>query len=340
MPTTLAEVQEPVIYTQAVHALTWLPCGIRILGVSYDDVLLLHDLATGGERRARWSDGGKVDPHLAIRLAETTSMTERVLPYEYRQAVAFSPCGRRAVTAWLDSAWIWDTETGETIVELNSPGLARLGPLALSSNASRLVSASLFNHRSQLWDAQTGALLHSSTAGTPHLRPEHSLESAGDSAAAGDFPNHLRIVSRICSVLPRGGPQSSQRSSDISPTTCLALSPDGNRVLLGFQNGTLHVQHALTDEILVRTLQAHEGEVTCVAFSPDGTRFASGSNDESICVWNTDTGERLSRIGPEWPSGGIASVAFSPDGSRLASCSGRTVEFWDVMGDWKRWDVS
>src|SRR5258708_34311676 len=67
------------------------------------------------------------------------------------------------------------------------------------------------------------------------------------------------------------------------------------------------------------TLEGHSGMVTSVAFSPDGGLLASASRDDTIKLWDPQTGEHLRTL--EGHSDSVLSVAFSPDGGLLTSAS-------------------
>lgn len=74
---------------------------------------------------------------------------------------------------------------------------------------------------------------------------------------------------------------------------------------------------ALQASQLQFTLSGHTDSVTDVAFSPDGTRLATTSMDNTVKVWDTQTGQVLSTFADH--SRGVQAVAFSPDGARLAT---------------------
>jgi WD40 repeat protein len=79
-----------------------------------------------------------------------------------------------------------------------------------------------------------------------------------------------------------------------------------------------------------RILRGHDKPVKSVAFSPDGSQIASGSWEETVRIWDAQTG--LGHVIDE-PFRGIywvSSVAWSPTSPRIASGSGHRVVVWDT----------
>src|SRR5438552_3450930 len=87
---------------------------------------------------------------------------------------------------------------------------------------------------------------------------------------------------------------------------------------------------AKTDSaIKVRILEGHTGSVLAVVFSPDGKTLATGSRDQSIRLWDAQTGELKTAL--KGHSGDLECIRYSPDGKTLASSShDMTIHLWDT----------
>ncbi|KAG8867352.1 hypothetical protein FRC20_006004 [Serendipita sp. 405] len=77
-------------------------------------------------------------------------------------------------------------------------------------------------------------------------------------------------------------------------------------------------------------LMGHTHTVCSVAYSPDGHRIVSGSCDNTIRIWDAETGTPIG--GPlKGHTDRIRSVAYSKDGRRIASGSDdKTIRIWDA----------
>jgi WD40 repeat protein len=80
---------------------------------------------------------------------------------------------------------------------------------------------------------------------------------------------------------------------------------------------------------LLRTLAGHTGGVYCVAIAPNGLTAVSGSYDNTLKVWDVESGRELRTL--EGHSSGVTSVAIFPDGRHALSASdGETLKIWDL----------
>jgi WD40 repeat protein len=78
----------------------------------------------------------------------------------------------------------------------------------------------------------------------------------------------------------------------------------------------------------VRTLEGHKDSVRAVVFDGPGKRLASASYDNTVKIWDLDTGKAITLIAPD--TGWVHGVAFSPDGQQVFAVSNYTVRGWQV----------
>jgi len=113
------------------------------------------------------------------------------------------------------------------------------------------------------------------------------------------------------------------------------LTPDGKTVISGGGYGILISYSSQTGQAIHEFI-GHTGDVWSVAVSPDGKRLISGSSDQTVKLWNIETGKPLLTIfygtDREW-------VAWIPEGYFAASPGGDKYVGWVVnKGEAKRAD--
>jgi WD40 repeat protein len=122
-----------------------------------------------------------------------------------------------------------------------------------------------------------------------------------------------------------------QDNNIIQARQLLEVTPEEQR---GWEYGCL--RHLIEDGH--QTLAGHTGGITNMACSSDGKRLATASRDQTVKVWDTDTG--AVQLTLKGHTAAVLGVAFSPDGKTLASTSAawdRQKEDW-TGGEIKVWD--
>lgn len=95
---------------------------------------------------------------------------------------------------------------------------------------------------------------------------------------------------------------------------------------------TVNILHLalLTGKTVAGPCKGHRGTIYSVSFAPDTKWIASSSDDQTILIWDAQSGDLL--VGPLiGHTDLVVSVAFSPDGKTLVSGSRDwTVRVWSV----------
>jgi WD40 repeat protein len=79
-----------------------------------------------------------------------------------------------------------------------------------------------------------------------------------------------------------------------------------------------------------QTFTGHTKRVMGVSHLPDGQRIVTSSSDDSLRVWNLQSGKQISNgwQNEELYIGHVNVMALSPDGQKIVSENG----FWDIDG--------
>jgi WD40 repeat protein/serine/threonine protein kinase len=281
--------------------------------------------------------------------------------------VAFSPDGRRIVTAADDSAKVWDALTGNELITLRG----HTGPItsvAVSPDWQKFVTGSA-DQTAKVWDAANGEVLATLKG---HGNTIHFVAFLGNSeqvVTTSQLDRTTRIwnatTGELISTI-----QGDSGSLSIGP---VALSPDSQRIAMvsGIRDQTVKLHDIATGEVLLTLQGGHtaSASVSSVAFSPDSHTIVTASGDGVFKVWDAVSGQELVNFtsqAPAWViafsadgqclvtgglektaliwdavsgkqlatlpghSGQVRFAAFSQDGQRLLTCGGQEIKVWDV----------
>lgn len=187
---------------------------------------------------------------------------------------------------------MWDARKGQTRDEPLLGHNSSISSVAFSPNGQRLVSGS-YGRTVRVWDVAIGRAIEQHF--DAHARPIHSVAFS---------PDGLRIASG--SEMEIGPP------AVISYRILKVWDSQGSRTF-----GDSFQEH-------------HTASVHSIAFSPDGRWVVSGSADNTLRLWDVESGQPI-----EDPLRGhtasVLSVAFCYDGRQIVSgSSDKTLRLWDA----------
>jgi WD40 repeat protein len=188
-------------------------------------------------------------------------------------AVTFTPDGQRIVTGNGDgTARVWDATNGRELLILKG----HTGPVlrvAVTSDGQRIVSGSQ-DGTARIWDALSGRQLrqidgHDGWIGSIAVTQDgQRLLTVGPTPHLWDIESGRQLLSLEGHV----------------ENNCVAVTPDGRRLITGSGDGTASIWDAASGRELL-TLKGHSGPVRWVAVTSDGRHVITRADDGIVKIW-------------------------------------------------------
>ena len=255
----------------------------------------------------------------------------QIRPIAASFVTSFSPDGRRLAIATFDAGGvIVDVRSGEELLALEGQ---EYGVRDVDwSPDERWIATSSPDSTVRIWDARTG-------------RSRFTLFGHKGEVVAADWsPDSRRLVTgsndgtaKVWEISRDGTRELlSISAQERGGGLWVVFSPDGSRIMTGDQeisavkiwdvgpSGDAEWANVPTDPL----------NLGGVAFTPDGAGFVAGNGDETLSVWDGQTGMRSRTLGraPRSAPDPVLAIDVSREGL-AAAATGATARVWDLSTD-------
>ncbi|KAG8709598.1 hypothetical protein FRC11_005401 [Ceratobasidium sp. 423] len=243
-------------------------------------------------------------------------------------SLSYSPDGLCLASGSSDkTVRMWDTKTGDEFRTPFEGHEAGVLSVTFLPDGSRLASAS-FDGTIRVWDPETGQTIlgplheHSDDVNSVAFSPDGTL------LASGSNDGTIRVYNALTGQTILG-----PLGEHINYVRSIAFSPDGARLFSGSDFEGIHVWNVQDLGVPNDPLPSvsFPQSFECLRQSPSGLWFASVSGDDTIQIWDVQSGEMA--LGPlSGHTSQILSIDYSPNDAYIASGSKDcTIQIWDAQ---------
>jgi len=335
-----------------VFFLSYLTDDKEMLTVCQDGTIRVWEVATGKELR-RFGKGGNNNPvQGSITIAGNGAVAMVMQPQVFSGAT-LAPDRKMLATSGNDgTVRIWDVASGKEQHTWKPNPQIYIGGMVFSPDGKSLAVKS--NDQSlRLYNVADGKEIRKLGAQPDARRrvffggnPGSSMAFTPDGkiilSGAMEFENN-----QVTAVIKRYEVETGKEAGTIKGPQggfqSLALSPDGNTVAWGGNDGVLRLWDLVKDkEIHQMGGPQNGGYANAIAFAPTGKTLVTRSYDQVIRVWDTTTGKEVRQLGGQEIQNAngfvvraygyaVSNLAFGADGKQLAAgTTGNTVRQWEV----------
>ena len=285
-------------HTRDVNSVSFSPDGQTIASGSDDETVRLWDTNTG--------------KHIHTFRGHT----------DYVRSVSFSPDGQTIASGSEDrTIRLWDADT-DTLLHTFEGHTYYVRSVSFSPDGQTIASGS-DDETVRLWDTNTGKHIHTFRGHTDDVYSV-AFSPDGQTIASGSEDDTIRLwnanTDAPIRTLTGHTHRNSVHSVSFSPDGQTIASPSGTEVQLwDAYTGILSRKFSHADKFSGNPATRLFLDVRSVSFSPDGQTIATGSDDDTVRLWDVNTGLHIRSL-REHPSG-VNSVSFSPDGKIIATGS-------------------
>jgi|GEM_PF-616236 len=227
-------------------------------------------------------------------------------------SLGFSSDGRRILTIFNGTVWMWDLSSGSELGKFKLKGKKESYKSVTLSPDSQLIATTSDDSTTRIWDL----------SGQQLAEFQEDRGKINTNAFQQKYAYQRVERSLAVNFLKRGVAVHGKNKISI-------FSPDGRHIVTQSSDlSIVYVWDLLTGR-QPTILKGHQAEIRSVSFSPDGQRILTASGDATARIWNL-AGQQLAEFNSPDKSNFLMDASFSPDGQHIMAAGAYKVFIWQT----------